>query len=385
MSPNEILSSVMKRQEILWKDITRYQKLSKEATGRGPSPLSFEIDVCVQSMTMFFNMGDQNLNNAKCEDIPDRVSFFGLLNSIVLNNVKFESSFKSLLRTYFVIEQQRAGGKPLNDFENCIVGIVLAVQDLETTTRKLNRSCIANVTEAHENASAMIKLKNLMSLNFCKRRQTDTGTRRFRDFDSTLCSNQETSILDISAFPKKEILGLSRFVFPQASLGARITQLARSLEALEKTTKVFARETLSQAQTWHAVMDTSNFSYGVDRYVEKCHREVRSIFMFCDRINSIVLLLMEAGKELNFSNSMHEPLKNLVDELLDCVLSFVVMTYWWWYQEAIGVNSVKKLRCLEKLATPIREQFQSSEKKNQDIIEEFERDVSFFATFVPHL
>lgn len=367
---------LIRHQKLLWKSITKNHELFARIDAKGVIPLESELSLCIKLMTTFLVLSDQNIQLVIAGQNVLRISFFAILNRIVLDNDRFETCFKKIHRVYCFIETQKEVRHPLNTLEMCIVGIMSAFQHLARATRSQNMRPATSMSEAHANASATLKLQKLFS-----EKQFESSTSHtehiFRDFDLTLCSNTETSVLNSKANAvsnRKRSRGIHDNRIAWCS--TQLLELSRSVDQLREATVRWTAQTLTQARLWHSTIDASLFSYGVERYVEKCSGERFRMSQISDELSRVLLRLAEAGYQIKKlgSNPDAETIKSLTLELANSALGYVAMALWWWFQEAMGFDQVRRLRCLRKLDTPTRENFQSVER-NQSIIDEYNRSL----------
>lgn len=378
MAPFIYFVNLIQTQKSFWKSIARNQELSAPKSPARVSPLQLEISLCVKLINTFLVLCDQNLQLAIAENNPIRISLFAILNSIVLDNIGFTTSFHKIYRVYCFIETQKKVKNPSNLFELCVVEIVNAFHQLARATRETNMRPATSMSEAHANASSSLKLKKLFSTeNFVN--CSNEAAPLFRDFDLSLCSNTETSVLNsrASAQSMKKIRST-----PNAKItfcGIQLLALSRTMDQLRAATTAWSFKRMIQARLWNSTIGVSLFSYGVERYLEKCSEESSRIDQINNELTRILLRLAEAGRQIKKLSLEPNVSVREIEEyslsLARCALGYVVMAYWWWFQEAIGFDQMNKIRCFRKLDTPTREKFHVNCEKNEDIIAEYNRSL----------
>lgn len=378
------MAAVLERQKLFWQAISLSHERSVLVAGHGSNPLELELSICIKLMTSFLRLSEQNLLLAILEDKPLRIATFGLFNSVVIGNNSFQEALRHVCKVQRVIDGRKEHNVELNHFEQCVVGIVQAIQEFTRTMRDFSRLGSTSVSEAHENASATLKLSKLLSGRDLK--EVKGVNERFRDFDLTLCSNLETSVLYSKVYSRNTSFILQPDVLSRVVYSYKLQDMAKSLVLLRDSTSLFLDKRLEQARVWCSTFEGTAFGFGVERYIEKCVQERAMAAEFNKGLERVSLYLTKASNmlrhcELNVRISA-QTITELVYKLVDSVLGYIIMASWWWLQESIGIDHVKKLRCYKKLDTPTRERFQVNQDGNQDIIAEYQRDLDFFKTMM---
>ena len=375
------IRSLILHQKLLWQDVDKRHKLCVQLSNQKLLPLELEISYCIKLMSTFLEHSDRNLRTSIVKENPQRVAVFSLLNSIVLENERFQKSYQAIHNAFRVLEEKKKTTDSLNDFETCVVGVVYSIQDLRTAVRELNIKGVASIVEAHANAVATQRLKNLCSSNYQKFKDP-VGVPLFRDFDPRLCSNTETTVVDTEAceHPKRITLDMPKRIIDSQgySYSSRTHDLSLCLIAFRDATKSMSEKTIRLAEGWHAVMDSSVFSFGVERYVEKCVQDNTNVAQIGAGLTRMLLLLEEVEREVRKHEknpcSDNEEFEDHVKQLLECVSGYTIMSYWWWYQRIMGTDRIKKITFVKKLDTPTRTRLKVNIENNQDIMDEYKRD-----------
>lgn len=403
------LEKMIQRQKLIWRAVVESLDTYIQMTGSESTPLKMELQLCTKIVVLFLESGDQNLKVARQTKNPRHVSTFSLLKSIILGTDLFSKAFSPIYRVSLFIELQKVSKNDLNQFEKTVVNLVRAVNELAKEVRELNNGPATSVSEAYEMASATMKLRNLFKQNSFPKNEV---TRKcFRDFDNLLCSNAETSLLGCKAYenPNKSFLIKKSFILsePQKSsesitsnqynsapisssnLALNLLRLAKGINALSEATNLVLDTVLIQADAWTSAVDSPQFSYGVDRYKEKWEQDIVRMTDLCNGLTRVLSLLVAAAREVELqernSTLSEVTMRPLMIELVNSALGYIIMTYWWWYQIAIGCDHLQKLLCFKKLHTPLREKFEATFAKNQDIVEEFQRDYAILKSMMSPL
>lgn len=383
------LDNLIQRHKLIWLKVVEDLDAYTQIAGPDFTPLKLELHTCTKLMTSFLESSEQNLMVARRTRNPKHISTFGLLKSIVLGAELFSKAFALIYRVSLIIELEKGPQEALNLFEITVVGIVRAVAELAKDVRELNCGKASGVSEAYEMASATVQLKNLFNKKCLSKASTVKNV--FRDFDTSLCSNEETSILGCKAYSNPK--GPLRLCYLNQNskrlnfLSLSLFKMAVTIDTLRHTTNTVMTNSLNQAQAWSSALDCPEFRYGVDCYKEKWEQDAVKLSDLCSGLSRVLLLLTAAGKEVemreNKPNFSEVSVRPLVIELVNSAMGYVIMTHWWWYQIAIGSDHLQRLINLRKLITPIREKFQALLEKNQDIVEEYQQEFASLKSIMP--